>query len=117
MLDRRYTMAEWQKVRIDEDAHPKSYHVKVGDLVQCYMSFALSPPSIVRDIAVFLETEVMRKIGVVHTPGSMAIGVGQISAFFFVQNEGLCTVHLVPVVVGEMASEHSLTFLASRAES
>ncbi len=41
--------SSWIKVRINEESHPKSYQVRPGDLLQCYIDFAITPTSWVQD--------------------------------------------------------------------
>jgi len=108
-------MGEWSTIRIDRDSHPRSYPVKVGDLVECYVPFKVGP-HYVRDLSLFVQHEGLKEIGVVYTSDPNTTGEGRISAFFFVQSAGFCTVRVTPVVVGEVAVEYAMSFLAPAEE-
>ncbi len=103
-------------VRIDKDSHPRSYPVNIGDVVQCYINFPLTPSSIVEDIEVSLENDKLQKIGVVITSDLRMPGSGQRSAFFYVMDGGSCTVTLRPVIGGAVDKEYLITFLAPEIE-
>jgi len=99
-------------VQIDKDSHPRSYLVNIGDVVQCYINFPLTPSSIVEDIEVSLENDKLQKIGVVITSDLRMPGSGQRSAFLYVLDAGSCTVTLRPVIGGEVDREYLITFQA-----
>ena len=99
-------------VQIDKDSHPRSYLVNIGDVLQCYVNFPLTPSSIVEDIAVSLENDKLQKIGVVITSDLRMPGSGQRSAFLYVLDAGSCTVTLRPVIGGEVDREYLITFQA-----
>lgn len=108
-------MATWHKIQIDQKEHPPSRDVGIGDVIQCYINFALTPGSFVKDIVVSISNGSLARIGVAITSDFSMAGGGQMSAFFFVYGDltgrdELCTLRLIPVIPGQVAQQHEITF-------
>jgi len=106
-------MSNILKIKINEEEHPKAYHPQIVDILQCYMNFPISPECIIRDIVSFVDKPNVLEIGTAITSDMNLTGAGQRSAFFFVQQEGLCRIRLVPVIPGELAKEYVIAILPS----
>ena len=66
--------------RIDTKAqHPKAYHPRIGDLVQCYVDFPIFPERIVTELKVSIDGTSVSLVGVVATSLPKIIGSGQVS--------------------------------------
>lgn len=108
-------MATLHKINI-KAYHPKSYHVKIGDLIQCYIDFPLSPDSKVSDIAVSVQNSNLEIIGVMDTSNPEKPDAGQVSAFFYVAGKiakkpTLCYIRLTPFIVDRTAKQYNIAFM------
>jgi len=114
---KRLNIPTWHKIRIDKESHPRSYKVKTGDLVQCYLDFGLPSEPSLPEMKVNIDNFVMTEIGVIPTPDLNKEGSGQLSAFFFIQEEGLCHIRFTPDVPGKTTKEYNIAFLAMHIET
>ena len=108
-------MGTLRKIQIDSDKHPDHYDVDVGDVVQCFIDFPLTPSTSVDAIVVFIGGQSLEEIGVIITSDFGLSGAGQMSAFFYVYgdftgSDEFITVKLTPVVPGQIAQTHEITF-------
>jgi hypothetical protein len=111
-------MSNLHKIQIDKESHPKSYKVEVQDVVQCYLNYALtSPPLSVPELSVSIDQRLLEKIGVLVTSDLAVSGSGQISAFIYVQDEGLDYVRITVDDSGQASKEYAIAFMASRDKS
>ena len=106
-------MPQRHRIQID-DKHPNFYEAGIGDIIQCYVSFGLSPGSSVRSILTFVENGSLTDIGVAVTTDFRLFGAGEMSAFFFVYGDltgrdELCRIRLMPVIPGQITNEYTLT--------
>ena len=87
--------------RIDTKAqHPKAYHPRIGDLVQCYVDFPIVPERIVSELKVSIDGTSVSLVGVVATSRPRIVGSGQVSAYFVPMRAGLSKVTILPIVPG-----------------
>lgn len=105
-------MPDVMKIQIDEETHPKAYHPNVGDVVQCYINFAITPDTIIQDVGASVNEPHLVKIGTAFTSDPAMAGGGQISVFFYVLDEGLCQLRLVPI--GSETKEYVIAILAEK---
>ncbi len=108
-------MGSLRKIQIDLDKHPDHYDVEVGDVIQCFIDFPLMPSTSVDAIVVFVRGQSLEEVGVIITSEFGLSGSGQMSAFFYVYgdftgNDEFITVRLTPVVSGQIARTHEITF-------
>jgi len=88
--------------RIDINAtHPKTYHPRIGDTVQCYMDFPIVPEQIVEDLRITIEGISVSFVSVVSTSQPKIIGTGQISTFLIPRRIGLSEITIRPVIPGQ----------------
>ena len=108
-------MANLKKFQIDLDQHPEHYEAAVGDVIQCFINFPLTPGNMVDDIVVKVGGQSLAKIGVTITSDFGRPGAGQMSAFLFVYgdftgNDEFITVELTPVIPDQIETSYEMTF-------
>lgn len=100
--------------RIDVKAeHPRAYHPRIGDLVQCYLDFPIVPEQIVDELKVTIDGTSVSLVAVVNTSKPKIVGSGQVSAFFMPRNTGLSKVTILPVIPGQKPKPVEINFLVA----
>ena len=98
--------------RIDIKArHPKAYHPRIGDLVQCYFDFPIVPEQIADGIETQVDGQSVTLVGVVSTSRRKIVGSGQVSAYLVPRISGLTKVTLTPVIPGQTPGPIEINFL------
>ena len=88
--------------RIDIKAdHPRAYHPRIGDLMQCYIDFPVVPEQIVDQLKVTIDGTSVALVATVNTSKPKIVGSGQYSAYFVPRGDGLSKVTILPVITGQ----------------
>ena len=101
--------------RIDVRAqHPRAYHPRIGDLVQCYLDFPIVPEQIVVDLRATIDGNSVSLVGVVSTSRPKIVGSGQISVFIVPRQPGQTTITILPVIPGQSPKPITINFLVAQ---
>jgi len=85
------------KVDLKAAVHPKAYHPKMGDLVECFLEYVVVPNQMVDDLKVRVESG--RSVGLVAVVHVQKLpGAGQISLFLAPRDCGLTNIRVTPVI-------------------
>jgi hypothetical protein len=109
-------MGTIQRIDMTDVPHPRAYHPALGDIVEVYLPFAITPSTTVDSLDVAINGDSVSLAAVVNNPPKELFGAGRISAFLVPKGAGLSNVTLTASIAGKPGKPIEMAFLVEAQE-